>query len=160
MKKVLLWILPIFTLAAGIYIGLIYKKPIIENSPIAISSVPLFAFETPAGYEGQIENNNALLWKEGRPKPLGDSDAQADLSVWVHKTNIADSQFASAKPTLLRSFMVNGFGAGYYKLSDEQAGNPYLVVIDMKDGSWIYIETVEQKLLDEVLATFKVKNSK
>jgi hypothetical protein len=55
---------------------------------------------------------------------------------------------------------LNGYRAKYYKIIDESAGNPYLTVIDIKDGRWIYIESAEQKLLDQVLATFTIKNSK
>lgn len=133
---------------------------VVNDKAVIIKEDPLFVFDTPPGYEIATTVDSAVLWKEGRPKPVGDTDAQSDLSVWVRKADIDGSQFVSANPKLVKSLSVGGYRAKYYKIIDESAGNPYLTVIDIKDGRWIYIESAEQKLLDQVLATFTIKNSK
>lgn len=168
MKKVVWWLLPIVTLVVGFYLGSMSKKAevekmnvkSVEESNSVAKEERLFNFVTPAGYEVTIGDNTASVWKEGRPKPNGDTDVQSDLSVWVNKTDIGGSQFASTNPKLIRPLVVSGYNAKYYKITDELAGNPYLVVVNLNDGRWIYIESAEQKLLDEVLITFNVKNSK
>lgn len=164
-KKFLLWTLPVVMLLVGFYAGSMYQKPAIkpveenktqENNSSVTSDkkAPLFTFETPAGYEGKIENNSSSLWKEGRAKPTGDSDAQPDLVASVGSSDISGSLFSRLNPVVLRSLMVSGYDAKYYKLTDD-FGDSYAVIVDAK-GQWIYIESIDQNLLDKVLATFKI----
>ncbi len=166
MKKLALWLLPIITLLIGFYLGSMNESRSIrasnlksaKDSLVIQQDEPIFTFDIPAGYETTTWDGTVLLWKKGRSKPGQDADAHADLSAYVNRTGQSTLQLTSSNPKLLRSFSVNGHAASYYKLADEQAGNPYLVIIDL-NGPLIEIESADQKLLDDVLKTFKVDNN-
>lgn len=166
MKKLALWLLPIVTLVIGFYLGSMNESRNIrtavlksaKDSLVIQQDEPIFTFDIPAGYETTTWDGTVLVWKKGRAKPSQDADAHADLFAYVNRTGMSQLQLASTVPKLLRSFTVSGYSASYYKLADEQAGNPYLVRIDL-NGAWIEIESAEQKLLDDVLTTFKIDNN-
>jgi hypothetical protein len=96
MKKHAVWLLPIITLIIGFYAGSMNRRlgsektnlVVVNDKAVIIKEDPLFVFDTPPGYEIATTVDSAVLWKEGRPKPVGDTDAQSDLSVWVRKADI------------------------------------------------------------------------
>ncbi len=167
MKKILVWFLPIVTLAVGFYLGSMsesrsIRSAVLKSAEDSLSiqeNEPVFNFDIPVGYETTTWDGTVSVWKKGRPKPSGDTDARSDLFAYINKWGVSKLQFASTPPKLLRSFTVSEHKANYYRFADEQAGNPYLVVIDL-NGPVIEIESADKKLLDEVLSTFKITDDK